>query len=159
VLAAVFHKEFSMTLKLKNSFALLLICAILAVNVSVMFAQDEATEEATEQEADAEAAPEEGEVLGGIAAEEPTAVVDESETEVETVDEASDEVTAEEGADTVGAEPGTVDVEASAENEAEPETPQGIGTLFLLLGIGAVLVVGGAMIARDSFKADPDADA
>jgi|GEM_PF-3662835 len=128
-----------MTLKWKNIFALLLICALLAINVSVMFAQDEATEEA--------AAAEEGDVLGGIATEE--AVV---------VDEASDEVTVEDGADTVGAEPGTIDVEA-ASTETAPETPQGIGTLFLLLGIGAVLLVGGAMIARDSFKSDPDADA
>lgn len=143
-----------MTLKLKIAFVLLLVCAVLAVNVGVIFAQDTATEDA--------AAEEEGDVLGGIVTEEPAA---EAETEVETeadapatVDEAA-ETADEEGTDSVGAEPGTIDVEAAAESEPEVEATPGLKTGVLLVGLGAVLAVGLMMMARDSFKADPDADA
>jgi hypothetical protein len=46
--------------------------------------------------------------------------------------------------------------------QAEPATaeeqpaPVGVATLVLLLGMGAVVMVGGAMIARDSFTGDAD---
>jgi hypothetical protein len=43
--------------------------------------------------------------------------------------------------------------EAAAETSA---SAPGISTLIFLLGAGAILVVGGAMIARDSFRADGD---
>ncbi len=38
----------------------------------------------------------------------------------------------------------------------QPPAPVGIATLIFLLGAGAVLLVGGAMIARDSFTGDVD---
>jgi hypothetical protein len=39
------------------------------------------------------------------------------------------------------------------------DLPQGISTLILLLGIGGVLIVGGAMIARDNFKGEEESAA
>lgn len=39
---------------------------------------------------------------------------------------------------------------------AEQATPVGIATLVFLLGAGAVLLVGGVMLARDSFRGDSD---
>jgi hypothetical protein len=41
--------------------------------------------------------------------------------------------------------------EAAAET---PSSPVGISTLIFLLGLGAVIIVGGAMLARDSFKSE-----
>ncbi len=41
------------------------------------------------------------------------------------------------------------EAEASAAAEA---TPPGISTLVLLMGLGAVVVVGGIWLARDNFK-------
>lgn len=39
---------------------------------------------------------------------------------------------------------------------AERAAPVGIATLVFLLGAGAVLLVGGIMLARDSFRGDSD---
>lgn len=44
--------------------------------------------------------------------------------------------------------------EPAVAEEAAP--PPGLGTLMLLIGVGAVALVGGAMMARDSFKGDSD---
>lgn len=38
----------------------------------------------------------------------------------------------------------------------QPPAPVGIATLVFLLGAGAVMLVGGAMIARDNFRGDSD---
>lgn len=38
----------------------------------------------------------------------------------------------------------------------QPPAPVGIATLVFLLGAGAVVLVGGAMIARDNFRGDSD---
>lgn len=39
---------------------------------------------------------------------------------------------------------------------AEPEAPAGVGTLILLLGVGAVVIVGGAIIGREFSSNDGD---
>lgn len=38
------------------------------------------------------------------------------------------------------------------------EAPAGLGTLVLLMGLGAVVLVGGVMVARENFKAGDDTD-
>jgi hypothetical protein len=43
------------------------------------------------------------------------------------------------------------DEEAVIEESAGPE---GLSTLFFLLGAGAIIIVGGVALARDNFKAD-----
>ncbi|MGQ9887629.1 MAG: hypothetical protein ACUVSX_03975 [Aggregatilineales bacterium] len=45
---------------------------------------------------------------------------------------------------------------APASAAAEQAAPVGIATLVFLLGAGAVLLVGGIMLARDSFRGDSD---
>jgi hypothetical protein len=45
-----------------------------------------------------------------------------------------------------------VDETATHEAAETDEGPAGVGVLMLLLGIGSVAVVGGAMIGRDAFK-------
>jgi hypothetical protein len=43
------------------------------------------------------------------------------------------------------------ETDAAEEDEAD-EAPAGIGLLFLLLGAGAIVAVGGTMIARENFR-------
>ena len=50
---------------------------------------------------------------------------------------------------TMMAQEATPAAEATAASQ-----PQGIGTLVFLLGIGAIIIVGGAIMARESFKSD-----
>lgn len=45
---------------------------------------------------------------------------------------------------------------AQAEAAEQPPAPVGIATLVFLLGTGAVMLVGGVMIARDNFRGDAD---
>jgi len=45
---------------------------------------------------------------------------------------------------------------APAPAAVEQAAPVGIATLVFLLGAGAVLLVGGIMLARDSFRGDSD---
>ncbi len=45
----------------------------------------------------------------------------------------------------------TEEAEAVADAAA---VPGGVSTLMFLLGVGAIILVGGAMLARDSFKSD-----
>lgn len=45
---------------------------------------------------------------------------------------------------------------AQEETAEAPAAVPGISTLVFLLGIGAIIVVGGAMLARDSFKSDSE---
>jgi hypothetical protein len=44
---------------------------------------------------------------------------------------------------------------ASGESAASDSAP-GITTLVVLLGVGAIIVVGGAMLARDNFREESD---
>ena len=46
----------------------------------------------------------------------------------------------------------TEEAEAAAVDAAT--VPGGVSTLMFLLGIGAIVLVGGAMLARDSFQSD-----
>ena len=46
----------------------------------------------------------------------------------------------------------TEEAEAAAVDAAA--VPGGVSTLMFLLGIGAIVLVGGAMLARDSFQSD-----
>ena len=42
--------------------------------------------------------------------------------------------------------------------ELDPGGPGGITTLIFLLGVAGILIVGGVIIARDSFRPDDDGD-
>lgn len=53
--------------------------------------------------------------------------------------------------------PLTAALAATEETAQEaPQSPFGLTAFVLLLGIGAVVVVGGAMLARDNFRDDGD---
>lgn len=45
---------------------------------------------------------------------------------------------------------------AMAQEAAAQEGPSGIPLLFLLIGLGAVVIVGGVMIARERFTGDAE---
>ena len=49
------------------------------------------------------------------------------------------------------------DAEATAV-DLDPGGPGGITTLIFLLGVAGILVVGGVIVARDSFRPDDGAD-
>lgn len=57
---------------------------------------------------------------------------------------------------TQGQEQGGDPTAAAAPAAEEEETPAGIGLAMLLLGLGGVVIVGGAMINRDNFQGDKD---
>ena len=42
------------------------------------------------------------------------------------------------------------------EGESDDNTPTGLGTLMLVIGMGAVVIVGGTMIARERFNRNQD---
>lgn len=44
------------------------------------------------------------------------------------------------------------DAEPAAEETST--VPGGVSTLMFLLGVGAIIIVGGAMLARDNFKSE-----
>ena len=44
----------------------------------------------------------------------------------------------------------------AASGELDPGGPGGITTLIFLLGVAGILVVGGVIVARDSFRPDDD---
>ena len=44
----------------------------------------------------------------------------------------------------------------AAAGELDPGGPGGITTLIFLLGVAGILVVGGVIVARDSFRPDDD---
>lgn len=49
-------------------------------------------------------------------------------------------------------EEGVIDVAETLENEPEEGAALGIGTLVLLIGLGAIIVVGGAVLMRERFQ-------
>jgi hypothetical protein len=54
--------------------------------------------------------------------------------------------------------PALAQTEAAAESSTTNEAPSGLGTLMLVLGTGAVIIVGGAMWARERFTGFSDGD-
>ncbi len=44
----------------------------------------------------------------------------------------------------------------AASGELDPGGPGGITTLIFLIGVAGILVVGGVIVARDSFRPDDD---
>ena len=54
-----------------------------------------------------------------------------------------------EGSDATSPNAVTATVETSAASEGASESPTGIGTLILLVGLGAIVLVGGVMLARE----------
>jgi len=48
---------------------------------------------------------------------------------------------------------------AEAAGELDPGGPGGITTLIFLLGVAGILIVGGVIVARDSFRPDDDGGA
>ena len=116
-----------------------ILCGMLALTPILVSAQDD----------DAEATPEAtaASVVTDEEATEETSVEETTATEAETEETTS--VTADSDA------PRTLfDVYAVEDApEEETEEPAGIGLLFFLAGIGAVVAVGGAMVSRDSVNA------